>query len=321
MCIGYDTLHYTASTYTVGHVWFLVTGGGLYQRDIGHIMMNDLRIYTMMLSLWVYIDQIEPPSTKHVKPSVHAYSRVRRASSHRTARVPSSTLIPFHLLLASSHPTSVDTHHARLFSSTNRQLSKDEDEDKKGPSNKPEHPKLTHLTPTGAAHMVPIHDKQSTTRTARAVCSVHFSNPTVLQLIRENSLKKGDVLGVARIAGIMAAKRTPDLIPLCHPIMLSHVSVDLTEPTTTEEKGGSSSRIDVSATVTCDGKTGVEMEALTAAMAAALTVYDMCKAVDKGMRVEGLRVVLKEGGKSGRWVEGEVAPPPPPTESSGGKSQ
>lgn len=151
--------------------------------------------------------------------------------------------------------------------------------------------------------MVSIAHKQPTTRTARAVCAVHFSHPLALRLIRENGHKKGDVLGVARVAGIMAAKRTPDLIPLCHPIMLSHVSVEL-EPRGEGEDGGGGGVLDVSATVTCDGKTGVEMEALTAASAAALTVYDMCKAVDKGMRVEGLRVVLKEGGKSGRWVEG-----------------
>lgn len=114
-------------------------------------------------------------------------------------------------------------------------------------------------------------------------------------------MKKGDVLGVARVAGIMAAKRTADLIPLCHPISLSHVSVDLDIVDAEGSGGRSSSRIEIKATVTCDGKTGVEMEALTAASTAALTVYDMCKAVDKGMAVEGLRVVLKDGGKSGRW--------------------
>lgn len=142
--------------------------------------------------------------------------------------------------------------------------------------------------------MVSISDKSSTSRTATAACTVRFSLPTVVSLIQDNSLKKGDVLAVARVAGIMAAKRTPDLIPLCHPISLSHVSVDLE----TRDKEQS---VEIRATVTCDGKTGVEMEALTAAGAAALTVYDMCKAVDKGMVVEGLRVVLKDGGKSGRW--------------------
>lgn len=151
--------------------------------------------------------------------------------------------------------------------------------------------------------MVSIAHKQPTTRTARAVCSVRFSAPLALELIRENGHKKGDVLGVARVAGIMAAKRTPDLIPLCHPIMLSHVSVEL-EPRGAGDDNRGGHVLDVSATVTCDGKTGVEMEALTAASAAALTVYDMCKAVDKSMCIEGLRVVLKEGGKSGRWVEG-----------------
>lgn len=109
-------------------------------------------------------------------------------------------------------------------------------------------------------------------------------------------MKKGDVLGVARIAGIMAAKRTSDLIPLCHPLMLSRVSVELAMPDEDAEQ-----RIEIRASVECEGKTGVEMEALTAASVAALTVYDMCKAVDKKMVVGGLRVVLKEGGKSGRW--------------------
>lgn len=146
--------------------------------------------------------------------------------------------------------------------------------------------------------MVSIADKAVTTRTAVAACAVRFSDAAVVGLIRDNQLRKGDVLAVARVAGIMAAKRTPDLIPLCHPIAISRVSVDL------EAMGGEEGelpRVEVRATVTCDGKTGVEMEALTAASTAALTVYDMCKAVDKGMVVDGLRVVLKEGGKSGRW--------------------
>jgi GTP 3',8-cyclase len=143
--------------------------------------------------------------------------------------------------------------------------------------------------------MVSISSKQPTSRVAKAVCTVTFSNPTALRLVRDNQMKKGDVLGVARVAGIMAAKRTSDLIPLCHPIALSHVSVEL-EPT-----AGKETELRVEATVTCDGKTGVEMEALTAASTAALTVYDMCKAVDKGMIIGELRVVLKDGGKSGRW--------------------
>ncbi|VUC28328.1 unnamed protein product [Clonostachys rosea] len=154
--------------------------------------------------------------------------------------------------------------------------------------------RLTHVSETGDAHMVSISDKAVTSRTATAACTIRFSTPDAVRLIRENQMKKGDVLGVARVAGIMASKRTPDLIPLCHPIPLSHVRIDL-------DASSSDQQIDVRATVKCDGKTGVEMEALTAASTAALTVYDMCKAVDKRMIIDGLRVVLKDGGKSGRW--------------------
>ena len=224
--------------------------------------------------------------------------------------------------------------------------------------------------------MVPISHKLPTTRSATAKCTLHFSNPTTLPLIRSNAMKKGDVLSMARIAGIMAAKQTSGLIPLCHPIAITSVGVDLevvdgpkeevrevdqgkkTEsvpwqgtgqggaypfhvpspfapqnnqnlkartqlvssstpsdlpapvmPEVRARKGEEGSidfgRIEISATVDCDGKTGVEMEALTAASVAALTVYDMCKSVDKSMRIEGLRVTRKEGGKSGTWVEGE----------------
>ncbi|KAF4958145.1 hypothetical protein FSARC_11094 [Fusarium sarcochroum] len=171
----------------------------------------------------------------------------------------------------------------RLFSQTRHARGEDS-------SNKA---KLTHVSSSGAARMVSISDKTVTSRIAKAACTVRFSNGTAIGLIRDNQMKKGDVLGVARIAGIMAAKRTPDLIPLCHPIPLSKATVDL------DVRGDDT--VEIAATVTCDGKTGVEMEALTAASTAALTVYDMCKAVDKGMVIEGLRVVLKDGGKSGRW--------------------
>ncbi|KAJ2894157.1 Molybdenum cofactor biosynthesis protein 1 [Zalerion maritima] len=180
----------------------------------------------------------------------------------------------------------------RLMSTT-RILREDDGTKKPGAS------KLTHVSDTGSAHMVAVSDKDLTKRVATAVCSVRFTSDIALRLIRDNQMKKGDVLGVARVAGIMASKRTPDLIPLCHPIAISHVSVEV-EPSSS---GGN--KIDVVATVTCDGKTGVEMEALTAASMAALTVYDMCKAVDKGMVVEGLKVILKEGGKSGRWADGQ----------------
>ncbi|KAL2024637.1 hypothetical protein VTK56DRAFT_6838 [Thermocarpiscus australiensis] len=190
------------------------------------------------------------------------------------------------------------THQLRLFSATPHQRATD-NKDKSDAAR----PRLTHVSASGAAHMVSISDKAPTKRVARARCSVRFSSPTALALVRENQIGKGDVLGVARVAGIMAAKRTPDLIPLCHPVPLTHAEVEL--GLAAEEEEGGRNGIDIVATVSCDGKTGVEMEALTAAAAAALTVYDMCKAVDKGMVVEGLRVVLKEGGKSGRWVEGE----------------
>ncbi|KAI8156344.1 Molybdenum cofactor biosynthesis protein 1 [Colletotrichum sp. SAR 10_71] len=161
----------------------------------------------------------------------------------------------------------------------------------------PQDPTLTHVSPTGSARMVSISSKAPTARVAKAVCAVTFSTPTALRLVRASQMKKGDVLGVARVAGIMAAKRTPDIIPLCHPILLSHVGVEL-EPASERED---ETVLNVEATVSCDGKTGVEMEAMTAASATALTVYDMCKAVDKGMVIGGLRVVLKDGGKSGRW--------------------
>ncbi|KAI1464677.1 molybdenum cofactor biosynthesis prote [Daldinia caldariorum] len=163
--------------------------------------------------------------------------------------------------------------------------------------------RLTHVSESGSAHMVSISDKTPSKRVAKAVCSVHFTNKLACELIKENQIKKGDVLGVARVAGIMAAKRTPDLIPLCHPIAITKVTVDLAV-VESENENDKASRVDIEATVACEGKTGVEMEALTAASTAALTVYDMCKAVDKGMSIQGLRVILKEGGKSGRWVDG-----------------
>ncbi|PSS03743.1 hypothetical protein BD289DRAFT_449195 [Coniella lustricola] len=165
-----------------------------------------------------------------------------------------------HLLFKSQREDDVQHAPSSELSSSSRATSN------QNPNNTSAEIRLTHLGPTGEAHMVSIAHKQATQRTARAVCSVHFSNTTALRLVREHGHKKGDVLGVARIAGIMAAKRTPDLIPLCHPIMLSHVSIEL--EVHEEDIGGT---IGVAATVSCDGKTGVEMEALTAASAAALT--------------------------------------------------
>ncbi|EFY98630.2 molybdenum cofactor biosynthesis protein 1 B [Metarhizium robertsii ARSEF 23] len=177
----------------------------------------------------------------------------------------------------------------RMLSSSSRRCKEDVGEGKEK-----RRVQLTHVSDTGSAHMVSISEKPVTSRIATAACTVRFSNKTAVSLIRENQMKKGDVLGVARIAGIMAAKRTADLIPLCHPIAISHVTIDLVP-------GEEGDTIEIRATVACDGKTGVEMEAMTAASTAALTVYDMCKAVDKGMVIDGVRVVLKDGGKSGRW--------------------
>jgi cyclic pyranopterin phosphate synthase len=153
--------------------------------------------------------------------------------------------------------------------------------------------KLTHLTTTGDAHMVDVSAKADTKRIARARGRVVMARET-LALAVAGQAKKGDVFGVARIAGIMAAKKTSDLIPLCHPLPLSSVSVEITADETLPGL-----RVEVEAGVT--GKTGIEMEALTAVSVACLTIYDMLKAVDRGMRIEGVELVEKQGGKSGDW--------------------
>jgi len=157
---------------------------------------------------------------------------------------------------------------------------------------------LTHLDESGAARMVDVADKAVTHRRAVAGAFVEML-PATLALIASGDAPKGDVLATARIAGIMAAKRTSDLIPMCHPLSLTHASVELTA----EESPRTGIRI--TATAETDGKTGVEMEALTAASVAALTIYDMCKAVDRGMVVEGVMLLAKEGGKSGTWTREE----------------
>ncbi len=154
--------------------------------------------------------------------------------------------------------------------------------------------RLTHLDATGNAHMVDVSDKHVTARTATAKARV-LMQPETLALILEGKAQKGDVLATARIAGIMAAKKTHELIPLCHPLMISKVAVDFDAA----EKG---SHIDVTATVKVEGKTGVEMEALTACSVACLTLYDMCKAVDRAMRITDLRLIEKSGGKSGHFT-------------------
>ena len=152
---------------------------------------------------------------------------------------------------------------------------------------------LTHFNATGDAHMVNVGEKNSTRRVAVAE-GVITMLPETLALIDKGEHKKGDVLGIARIAAIMASKKTPDIIPLCHPIALTHVDVVL------ESNQKDSVRCEV--TTETVGVTGVEMEALTAVQAALLTIYDMCKAVDRGMEMGGVRLLKKTGGKSGEWV-------------------
>ena len=154
--------------------------------------------------------------------------------------------------------------------------------------------RLTHLDAEGNAHMVDVSDKDVTSRSATAKALVEML-PATLALILEGKAKKGDVIATARIAGIMAAKKTHELIPLCHPLMITKVTVDFAPDP-------AASTIEVTATVKVEGKTGVEMEALTACSVAALTLYDMCKAVDRGMKITNLRLVEKAGGKSGHFT-------------------
>jgi len=152
---------------------------------------------------------------------------------------------------------------------------------------------LTHFDDAGNAHMVDVGGKAATERIARAAGRVIMA-PATLALIQSGGLAKGDVLGVARLAGIMAAKRTADLIPLCHPLQLSSVNLELSA-------NSADNCVEIIAEVKLTGRTGVEMEALTAVSVAGLTIYDMCKAVDRGMRLTEVRLVHKSGGKSGAY--------------------
>ncbi len=156
---------------------------------------------------------------------------------------------------------------------------------------------LTHFDAQGQAHMVDVAAKASTHRVAVAAGRIRMQAAT-LAVIEQGTARKGDVLGVARIAGIMAAKKTSELIPLCHPLALTRVAVEFqTDP--------AASAVNCQATVETVGPTGVEMEALTAVQVALLTIYDMCKAVDRGMLITDVKVLEKHGGKSGSWVAGE----------------
>ena len=156
---------------------------------------------------------------------------------------------------------------------------------------------LTHLDAAGRANMVDVTDKAATTREAQAQAWVRMQ-PSTLKLIQDNGHPKGDVFAVARIAGIMAAKKTHELIPLCHPLMLSSIHLELSVVEPDSVRIVSSCRL--------NGQTGVELEALTAASVAALTIYDMCKAVDRGMVIDRIQVLKKQGGKSGTFVAGDA---------------
>jgi len=152
---------------------------------------------------------------------------------------------------------------------------------------------LTHIDKEGRARMVDVSEKPPTQREAVARGSVYM-RPETIKLIKDRAIEKGDVIAVARVAGIMAAKKTSELIPMCHPLNITSVSVDI-------EIAGGDNRIDVEARVKTVGQTGVEMEALTAVSIAALTIYDMCKAVDKGMTISEVMLMEKRGGKSGEF--------------------
>ncbi|GAO35049.1 molybdenum cofactor biosynthesis protein MoaC [Sulfuricella sp. T08] len=156
---------------------------------------------------------------------------------------------------------------------------------------------FTHFDEAGQAHMVGVTEKSETRRIARAAGKITMQSAT-LKLILEGGAKKGDVLGVARIAAIQASKRTSELIPLCHPLALTKVSVEFN----VDEHNAA---IECIVTAETLGRTGVEMEALTAASVGLLTIYDMCKAVDRGMHMDGIRLLEKQGGKSGRWMAAE----------------
>jgi cyclic pyranopterin phosphate synthase len=158
-----------------------------------------------------------------------------------------------------------------------------------------EEARLSHLDESGAARMVDVSAKAETLREAIAEGFV-VMKPATLALIQQGGIAKGDVLAVARVAGIMGAKQTSALVPMCHPLPITGITLDLAP-----EGAG---RLRIAATVRTTGKTGVEMEALTAVSVAALTIYDMCKAVDRGMRIEGIRLLEKRGGKSGEWRAG-----------------
>ena len=167
---------------------------------------------------------------------------------------------------------------------------------------------LTHFNEEGRARMVDVGDKNTTERVAVATGEVHLQQET-MRLIKEGEIKKGDVLAVAQIAGIMGAKKTPDIIPMCHPLLLTNIDIGFTEELEPDSKTGLC-RIDIRATVKVTGQTGVEMEALTAVSVTALTIYDMCKAVDREMFFTNIGLLQKSGGKSGTFSKEKVGTAP-----------
>ncbi|MGZ8499694.1 MAG: cyclic pyranopterin monophosphate synthase MoaC [Candidatus Binatia bacterium] len=156
---------------------------------------------------------------------------------------------------------------------------------------------LSHLDEQGRARMVDVSEKEVTSRIATACGTIHML-PETLALILADKIEKGDVFSVARVAGIMAAKKTSELIPMCHPLNITSVAIDLTP-------GNNPARVDIEASVRVSGKTGVEMEAMTAVSVAGLTIYDMCKAVDREMTIGEIRLVKKSGGKGGTFIRNE----------------
>lgn len=216
--------------------------------------------------------------------------------------------IPSHLLSSMSGSSQARLYHTRRGNADQESQPSDQN---RQPRSLPttSDPDLPHLTPSQTVHMTQITSKPETKRLATAACHVAFSNARPWELLRHGQgTHKGDVFSVARIAGIMAAKRTPDLVPLCHPgigITGVEVGVELVAPDSQQPHDHGSMQI--VATVSCFGRTGVEMEAMTATTGAALTVYDMLKAVDKGMEIGGVRLIEKQGGKSGHWVGEEAA--------------
>ncbi|KAJ5167450.1 uncharacterized protein N7482_006231 [Penicillium canariense] len=212
--------------------------------------------------------------------------------------------MPSHILPFSSGSSQARLYHSKGFTPKREKCSSDDEHSSQSHAlPTASDPDLPHLTPSQTVHMTQITSKPETKRLATAACDVAFSNTRPWELLRKGQgTHKGDVFSVARIAGIMAAKKTPDLVPLCHPgigITGVEVSVELVGPEgkNAEDYGS----MQILATVSCFGRTGVEMEAMTAATGAALTVYDMLKAVDKGMIIGGVRLLEKQGGKSGHW--------------------